>query len=66
MHLVHEQQQHQLRENHDGIRSGSSEILLDVSLKIAQRRGIDIELPLQVRAHLSLHLVDLPERKHAL
>jgi len=35
-------------------------------LKIAQRRRIDIELPLQVGAHLSFHLVDLPERKHAL
>jgi hypothetical protein len=31
-----------------------------------ERRGIDIELPLQVRAHLSFHLIDLPESKHAL
>jgi hypothetical protein len=35
-------------------------------LKIAQRRGIDVELPLQVGAHLSFHLVDLPEGEHAL
>lgn len=34
--------------------------------KIAERRGIDVELPLQVGAHLSFHLVDLPESKHAL
>ena len=31
-----------------------------------ERRGIDVELPLQVRAHLSFHLIDLPESKHAL
>ena len=28
--------------------------------------GIDVELPLQVRAHLSFHLIDLSESEHAL
>jgi hypothetical protein len=31
-----------------------------------ERRGINIELPLQVRAHLLFHLIDLPESEHAL
>ena len=47
-------------------RSGTSEILRYTMLKIAQRRRIDVELPLRVRvgAHPSFHLVDLAERKH--
>jgi len=40
--------------------------LRDVVLKIAQCRGIDVELPLQVGVHCSFHLLDLPECKHAL
>jgi hypothetical protein len=40
--------------------------MLNAGLKVAQRRGVDVELPLQVGAHLPFHLVDLPERKHAL
>jgi hypothetical protein len=44
----------------------SSEIRLDVSSKVAQCREIDVELLLQVGAHLSFQLVDLPECKHAL
>jgi hypothetical protein len=35
-------------------------------LKIAQRGGIYVELPLEIRAHLSFHLVNLPESEHAL
>ena len=35
------------------------------SLKIGQCRGVDNKLLLQVRAHLSLHLADLPEQKQA-
>jgi len=42
------------------------EMLLNAMLKIAQRRGINVELPLQGGAHLSFHMVDLPECKHAL
>jgi len=34
--------------------------------KITECGGIDVELPLQVGAHLMSHLVDLPECKHAL
>jgi len=63
---VGERCRHRLREDHEGVRSWSGEILLNAMLKIAQRRGIDVELPLQVGAHLSFHLVDLPESKHAL
>lgn len=61
-----ERRRRRVREDHGGVRSGSGEILLNAMLKIAQRRGIDVELPLQVGAHLSFHLVDLPESKHAL
>jgi len=35
-------------------------------LRIAQRRGINIELALQVGAHCSFRLVDLPECGRAL
>jgi hypothetical protein len=31
-----------------------------------EHRGINVELPLQIRAHLLFHLIDLPESKHAL
>ena len=31
-----------------------------------EHRGIDVELPLQVGAHLSFHLIDLSESEHAL
>lgn len=31
-----------------------------------ERRGIDVELPLQAGAHLSFHLINLPESKPAL
>ena len=40
------------RENHGQIRSGSSEILLNAMLKIAQRGAIDVELPLKYE-HIS-------------
>jgi len=43
------------------------EILLNVMLKIAQRQGIDIELPLQVGAHCLFHrdgAVTLPYPHH--
>jgi len=43
---------------------GCGRILLNAI--ITQHQGIDIELPLQVGAHLSFHLVDLPECELAL
>jgi len=61
-----ERRRRRLRENHGWIRPRSGEIMLNASLKVAQRRGVDVELPLQVGAHLSFHLIDLAERKHAL
>ena len=30
-------------------------------LEIVQDRGLDVELPLEIAAHLTLHLVDLSE-----
>ena len=41
-------------------------IELDPGLKIQQCRGIDVEPPLEVGAHLPLHLVDLPKSEHTL
>ena len=35
-------------------------------LEIREDRIVYRELPVQVVAHLPLHLVDLPQRKHAL
>ena len=63
---MRERRRRRLREDHGRIRSGPGEILLNAVLKIAQRGGIYVELPLEVRAHLSFHLVDLPESEHAL
>jgi hypothetical protein len=34
--------------------------------KITQCQGVNVKLPLQIEAHLLLHLVDLPMCKHAL
>ncbi len=39
---------------------------VDSSLKVAIHHRIDIELPLKVRAHLLLHLVDLLKCEHIL
>jgi len=55
-----------LREDHGWVRSRSGEILLDAMCKIVECGGINIEPPLQVGAHLTSHLVDLLECKHAL
>jgi len=63
---MRERRRRRLRENHRWIRPRSGEIMLNAGLKVAQRRGVDVELPLQVGAHLPFHLIDLPERKHAL
>jgi len=63
--LVREWRRCWLGEHHHWIGSRAGEILLDTRLKVARRRRVDIELPL-VGTHLSLHLVDLSEREHAL
>ena len=46
--------------------SGPNEVFLDHLFKIPQRYRIHIQLPLQVLAHLPLHLVDLAQLKHTL
>ncbi len=43
----------------DMIWAWTGKVMLDMSLKVTQHQRIDAELPLQVRAHLPLHLVDL-------
>ena len=48
------------------VRPGTLEVFLDVRLEILKRGGFNVKLPLQVRAHLALHLVNLPEGKHSL
>ena len=42
------------------------EIPLNHELKFLECVGLDVELPFQVGAHLSLHLVNLPKGKHTL
>lgn len=42
------------------------EVPADHSLELLQRARFNVELPIQVVAHLALHLVDLPQRKHTL
>lgn len=41
-------------------------ILADFGLEIAEFLWIDVELPFEITAHLSFHLIDLSEREHAL
>lgn len=41
-------------------------LLADHGLKVAEVLGLDIETPLEVAAHLALHLVDLAQGEHAL
>ena len=43
-----------------------SKIVAYATLKVAQRSRVDVELPLQIRTHLTLHLINLPEREHSL
>jgi hypothetical protein len=43
-----------------------TKVLPDGGLEIAQDRVVDSEFPVQIAAHLPLHLVDLPQRKHPL
>jgi hypothetical protein len=46
--------------------SRTLEIPPNHGLELLQGTGLDIELPLEVRAHLPLHLVDLPKGEHTL
>ncbi len=55
-----------LREDCHWIWAWTSKVMLDTSLKVMQHQRIDTELPLQVQAHLPLHLVDLLKCKHPL
>jgi hypothetical protein len=47
--LVRERCRHRLRKNHRRVGSRSGKIMLDVSLKILQRLGVDVEFPLQLK-----------------
>jgi hypothetical protein len=40
--------------------------LLDHCLEVAENSIVDGEFPVEVAAHLALHLVDLAESEHAL
>ena len=42
------------------------EIPAHLVLELPELGGIHIQLPLQIAAHLPLHLVDLPQREHLL
>lgn len=48
------------------IRAHALEVSTDLHLKLLQRPRPDIELPLEIAAHLAFHLVDLAEGEHAL
>ena len=49
-----------------GVRSRASEILTYHGLELFQSRQLDVQLPIEVLAHLPLHLVDLSQLEHAL
>ena len=43
-----------------------SKIVVYVTLKVTQHSQVDVELPLQIRTHLTLNLINLPEHEHPL
>jgi hypothetical protein len=49
-----------------GIGAWTFKILADHGLELLESTGFDVELPFQVGAHLTLHLVDFPKSKHTL
>jgi hypothetical protein len=48
------------------VRTRSLEVLLDHRFELLKSARFNVELPLQIGAHLSFHLVDLPESEHSL
>jgi hypothetical protein len=48
------------------IRSWAPEVALDHGFEIREDGVIECEFPLEIRTHLPLHLVDLPQVEHAL
>ncbi|KZP03784.1 hypothetical protein FIBSPDRAFT_1014509 [Athelia psychrophila] len=53
-------------QNVDRIGPWASKILPDHLLEGRESLGLDVELPVQVLAHLPLHLVHLPQLEHSL
>ena len=49
-----------------GVGSGASKVLADHVLELLEGTRLNVQLPVEILAHLVLHLVDLPELKHAL
>ena len=49
-----------------GVGSGASKVLADHVLELLEGTRLNVQLPVEILAHLALHLVDLPELKHAL
>lgn len=49
-----------------GVGPRAGEVAAHLRLEVTQDRGLDVKLPLEVAAHLALHLVDLAEGEHAL
>jgi hypothetical protein len=49
-----------------GVRSRASEVLTYHILELLQGRRLDIQFPIQVLAHLPLHLINLPQLEHPL
>ena len=49
-----------------GVGSGASDVLTDHVLELLESTRLDVELPVEVLAHLALHLVDPPKLEHAL
>ena len=48
------------------VRTWTAEVPLDHCDKVGEDGVVDGKLPLEITAHLSLHLVDLAEGEHAL
>lgn len=44
----------------------SAKIATNFPLELLQVLGVDVQVPLEVTAHLALHLIDLLEGEHAL
>ena len=53
-------------QNVGGVGTGASEVLADHVLELLESTRLNVQLPIEILAHLALHLVDLAEGKHAL
>jgi hypothetical protein len=56
----------QLKLNERRTDTGANKVVLDAILKLSGYHGFELELPLEVRAHLALHPIDIAELRRTM